>query len=173
MKWRSSLRLRVAEPMDSSVSSPGGLLHSAIVAAPIDVSRLISLAQADGVGALSVFLGTVRDLNDGRPVTGMDYEAYEAMAASELAAVAREVCAATPGLRVTIEHRIGALAIGEVSVAIVAAHAHRGPAMDGSRAIIESLKQRVPIWKREHYVDGDRAWVDPTKSASTPTAGQH
>lgn len=147
-----------------------GLLHSAIVTAPIDVSALIAIAQAAGVGALSVFLGTVRDLNDGRPVTGMDYEAYEAMAASELAAVAREVCDTTPGLRVAIEHRIGSLAIGEVSVAIVAAHAHRGPALDGARAIIESLKQRVPIWKREHYVDGERAWVDPTKGAAAGAA---
>ena len=150
----------------ASSSSGSGLLHSAIVTAPIDVSRLIAVAQAAGVGALSVFLGTVRDLNDGRAVSGMDYEAYEGMAASELAAVAREVCDATPGLRVAIEHRIGALAIGDVSVAIVAAHAHRGPALDGARVIIESLKQRVPIWKREHYLDGERAWVDPTKSAT-------
>jgi molybdopterin synthase catalytic subunit len=140
----------------------GTLLHSAVVKAPIDVAALITRAQDAGVGALSVFLGTVRDLNDGRPVSGMDYEAYESMAESELAAVARDVCDATPGLRVVIEHRIGTLDIGDVSVAIVAAHAHRGPAMDGARAIIESLKQRVPIWKREHYVDGERAWVDPT-----------
>ncbi|WP_158514793.1 molybdenum cofactor biosynthesis protein MoaE [Gemmatimonas phototrophica] len=145
-----------------------GVLHAAIVTAPIDVSHLIGTAQAAGVGALSVFLGTVRDLNDGRPVQGMDYEAYEAMAASELAAVAREVCDRTPGLRVAIEHRIGTLGIGEVSVAIVAAHAHRGPAMDGAREIIESLKQRVPIWKREHYVDGERAWVDPTRAGQVP-----
>ncbi len=156
----------------SSSTDATGLLHSAIVTAPIDVGQLIAIAQAAGVGALSVFLGTVRDLNDGRPVSGMDYEAYESMAASELAAVAREVCETTPGLRVAIEHRIGTLAIGEVSVAIVAAHAHRGPALDGARAIIESLKQRVPIWKREHYVDGERAWVDPTKGgAGIPAAG--
>ena len=150
----------------ASTTSESGLLHSAIVTAPIDLSHLITVTQAAGVGALSVFLGTVRDLNDGRAVSGMDYEAYEGMAASELAAVAREVCDATPGLRVAIEHRIGTLAIGDVSVAIVAAHAHRGPALDGARAIIESLKQRVPIWKREHYLDGERAWVDPTKSAT-------
>lgn len=151
-----------------SANQSGGLLHAAIVKDPIDVGRLIGLAQAPGVGALSVFLGTVRDLNDGRPVSGMDYEAYEAMAASELAAVAREVCASTPGLRVTVEHRIGTLAIGDVSVAIVAAHAHRAPALDSARAIIESLKQRVPIWKREHYVDGERAWVDPTRAGAPP-----
>jgi molybdopterin synthase catalytic subunit len=150
-----------------------GVLHAAIVTAPIDVGHLITRAQAAGVGALSVFLGTVRDLNEGRPVTGMDYEAYESMAASELAAVAREVCEASPGLRVTIEHRIGTLAVGEVSVAIVAAHAHRGPALDGARAIIESLKQRVPIWKREHYVDGERAWVDPTRSSGHPAPREH
>jgi molybdopterin synthase catalytic subunit len=143
-----------------------GLLHSAIVTAPIDVGALIATAQAPGVGALSVFIGTVRDLNDGRPVSGMDYEAYESMAESELAAVAREVCDRTPGLRVAIEHRIGTLAVGEASVVIVAAHAHRAEACDGARAIIESLKRRVPIWKREHYVDGDRAWVDPTKTGA-------
>lgn len=149
-----------------------GLLHAAIVTAPIDVTALIATAQAAGMGAVSVFLGTVRDLNDGRAVTGMDYEAYESMAATELAAVAREVCDRTPGLRVCIEHRIGTLTIGEVSVAIVAAHAHRGPALDGAGAIIESLKQRVPIWKREHYVEGDRAWVDPTR-LDTTTTGSH
>jgi molybdopterin synthase catalytic subunit len=149
----------------ASPASESGLLHAAIVHGPIDVGALIGRAQAAGVGALSVFLGTVRDLNEGRPVSGMDYEAYESMAASELAAVAREVCDRTPGLRVTIEHRVGTLAIGDVSVAIVAAHAHRGPALDGARAIIEALKQRVPIWKREHYVDGERAWIDPTRAA--------
>lgn len=150
----------------SRIPAPAGLLHSAVTTEPIDVARLISVAQASGIGALSVFLGTVRDLNDGRPVSGMAYEAYEAMAQRELAAVASEVCDVTPGLRVAIEHRIGTLGIGEVSVAIVAAHAHRGPALDGARAIIESLKQRVPIWKCEHYVDGERAWVDPTKPAT-------
>lgn len=150
----------------------GGLLHAAIVTAPIDVGQLTGIAQAAGVGAISVFLGTVRDLNDGRPVSGMEYEAYEAMAASELTAVAREVCDRTPGLRVALEHRIGALRIGEVSVAIVAAHAHRGPALEGARAIIEALKQRVPIWKREHYLDGERAWVDPTKGTTGAPAAE-
>jgi molybdopterin synthase catalytic subunit len=153
-------------------SASAGVLHAAIVHHPIDVAALIARAQAPGIGALSVFLGTVRDLNDGRPVTGMDYEGYEAMAASELAAVAQEVCDTQPGLRVTIEHRLGTLAVGEVSVAIVAAHPHRAEACDSARAIIEALKVRVPIWKREHYVDGERAWVDPTKGASVAPSGQ-
>ncbi|MCO4100890.1 MAG: molybdenum cofactor biosynthesis protein MoaE [Gemmatimonas sp.] len=155
----------------TATSSLHGLLHSAIVTEPIDVARLIATTQAAGVGALSVFLGTVRDLNDGRGVSGMDYEAYESMAALELASVAREVCDRISGLRVAIEHRIGTLDVGDVSVAIVAAHAHRGPALDGARAIIEALKQRVPIWKREHYLDGERAWVDPTRAAARIDVG--
>lgn len=156
----------------STDSPAAGVLHAAIVHAPIDVPALITRAQAPGIGALSVFLGTVRDLNDGRSVTGMDYEGYEAMAASELAAVAQEVCDRQPGLRVTIEHRLGTLAIGEVSVAIVAAHPHRAEACESARAIIEALKVRVPIWKREHYVDGERAWVDPTRSSAMAPSEQ-
>lgn len=147
-----------------------GVLHSAIVQEPIDVARLIACAQASGVGALSVFLGTVRDLNEGRPVTGMEYEAYEPMAASELAAVAEEACRQIPGLRVALEHRIGYLPIGDLSVAIVAAHPHRAPAIEGARLMIETLKQRVPIWKREHYVDGERVWIDPTNGRAQPPA---
>lgn len=143
--------------------STSGVRHVAIVTAPIDVGALLSRAQAPGVGAVSLFLGTVRDLNDGRPVSGMEYEAYAPMAESELRAIAEETCARIDGLRLVVEHRVGTLEIGEASVAIVAAHAHRAQAMDGARDVIESLKQRVPIWKREHYLSGDREWIDPTK----------
>ncbi len=143
-----------------------GVLHVAIVSAPIDVSALMSRAQAPGVGAVSLFLGTVRDLNDGKPVSGMEYEAYAPMAEAELRAIAEETCGRIPGLRLVVEHRVGTLAIGEASVAIVAAHAHRAQAMDAARDVIESLKQRVPIWKREHYLSGDREWLDPTKGRS-------
>jgi molybdopterin synthase catalytic subunit len=143
--------------------SESGVLHVAIVSAPIDVAALLARAQAPGVGAVSLFLGTVRDLNDGRPVSGMEYEAYAPMAESELRAIAEETCGRVAGLRLVVEHRVGTLEIGEASVAIVAAHAHRAQAMDAARDVIESLKQRVPIWKREHYLGGDREWIDPTK----------
>lgn len=146
------------------MSSTDGVLHAALVDGAIDLGRLYQQVQDAGVGAVSLFVGTVRDVNDGRAVTGMDYEAYASMAASELRAVAVEVCAQIPGLRVALEHRVGTLSIGEASVVIAAAHAHRGPAIEGARLIIEALKHRVPIWKREHYADGERAWVDPTAS---------
>lgn len=139
------------------------VLHVAIVSAPIDVGALLSRAQAPGVGAVSMFLGTVRDLNDGRPVSGMEYEAYGPMAESELRTIAEETCGRIAGLRLVVEHRVGTLEIGEASVAIVAAHAHRAQAMDGAREVIEALKRRVPIWKREHYLNGEREWLDPTK----------
>ena len=139
------------------------VVHVAIVTEPIEVGALLTLAQAPGVGAVSVFLGTVRDHNDGRPVSGMEYEGYVPMAVSEMRAIAEESCARIEGVRLVVVHRVGTLEIGEASVAIVAAHAHRAQAMDAAREVIEALKQRVPIWKREHYLSGDREWLDPTK----------
>jgi molybdopterin synthase catalytic subunit len=98
-------------------------------------------------------------------VSGIDYSAYAAMALHELTAIVAEAEATYPGAQVVCEHRTGSLGLGEASVAIAAAHAHRAPAFDACRFVIEELKRRVPIWKREHYVDGTRAWVDPTAVA--------
>lgn len=139
-----------------------GVPHVAIVNGPIDITRLTSYVEDSGVGAISLFLGTVRNLNDGRQVTGIDYEAYQPMAERELQAIVRETCDAVPGLRLAVEHRVGVLVVGDVSVAIAAGHARRAPAMAAAQRVIETLKLRVPIWKREHYVDGERRWVDPT-----------
>lgn len=136
--------------------------HIAIVDAVIDVAKLMAHVESPSVGAISLFVGTVRHHNDGRQVTGIDYEAYQPMAEHQLRAVAIEACEALPGLSVAIEHRIGTLVVGDASVVIAAAHARRAPALAGAQRIIEVLKQRVPIWKREHYVDGERRWVDPT-----------
>ncbi len=145
------------------------VLHIAVITSPIDVSALLATVAAPSAGATSLFVGTVREVNEGRAVTGIDYEAYQPMAESELRAIAEEACTTIPGLRVAVEHRVGTLLVGDVSVAIAASHAHRAPALDGARQIIEALKQRVPIWKQEHYVDGARAWVDPTSSVAAPT----
>jgi molybdopterin synthase catalytic subunit len=98
-------------------------------------------------------------------VTGIDYSAYDAMAERELRAIADEATERWPGLRLSIEHRLGTLAVGEASVAVAAAHARRAAAFDGARYVVEQLKRRVPIWKREHYADGTREWVDPTATA--------
>lgn len=137
--------------------------RTAVVTRPIDCPALLAEVASDAFGATSLFVGTVREVNDGRAVTGMEYASYEAMAAAELARIADEAALVfgTPAL--VIEHRIGTLGLGEASVAIAVSHAHRAPALDATRYVIEQLKQRVPIWKREHYTDGTREWIDPTK----------
>ena len=138
--------------------------HARIVRDTIDAAALLARVSRGANGALILFVGIVRDVNDGRGVTGIEYSAYEAMARSELEAIAAE-CTARFGADVAVEHRLGELAIEEASVAIAVGHAHRGEAYDASRWVIEELKRRVPIWKREHYVDGTRDWVDPTGRA--------
>jgi molybdopterin synthase catalytic subunit len=101
-------------------------------------------------------------VNDGRGVTGIEYSAYEGMALSELESIAHEsVQRFAPG-DVAIHHRLGTLLLEDVSVGIAVSHAHRDEAYALSRWVIEELKRRVPIWKREHYVDGTREWVDPS-----------
>ncbi|HWJ39982.1 MAG TPA: molybdenum cofactor biosynthesis protein MoaE [Candidatus Limnocylindrales bacterium] len=142
----------------------------AIVTREIDVAVLIAEVQSSDFGAVSVFAGTVRDVNDGRSVTAIDYSAYTSMAESELAMIIAEAQDRFGVSAVVVEHRVGALAIGDVSVAIVAAHAHRAPALDCTRFVIDEIKQRVPIWKREHYTDGTREWIDPTISRGIATA---
>jgi len=141
------------------------MIRTALVTHVIDGSALIGEVSADSHGATSLFLGTVRDVNDGRAVTGMEYTAYDAMASRELARIAAEAAEKFDGIALVIEHRTGTLALGDVSVAIAAAHAHRAAALDATRHVIEELKKRVPIWKREHYTDGTREWIDPTLGA--------
>ena len=140
------------------------MTRAEIVMHAIDAAALIAEVASDGNGATALFLGTVRDVNDGRAVTGMEYTAYGVMAARELAKIANEAAERFCGATVVVEHRVGALQLGEVSVAVAAAHPHRGSALDAARFVIEELKRRVPIWKREHYADGTREWVDPTRS---------
>jgi molybdopterin synthase catalytic subunit len=138
--------------------------RTAIVSHAIDVASLIGDVASHANGATALFLGTVRDVNDGRAVSGMEYTAYDAMALKELGKIACEAAERFGGVTLSIEHRVGVLALGEVSVAIAASHPHRRDALDATRFVIEELKKRVPIWKREHYADGTREWVDPSSS---------
>ena len=133
-----------------------------LVSHPIDVATLTSEVAGDGRGAISIFLGTVRNTNEGRAVDGIDYSAYDAMAVAEMNRIVAEAVDRFAGVEVALEHRTGTLKVGDVSVAIACAHAHRSPALDATRYVIEELKKRVPIWKREHYLDGTSEWVDPS-----------
>jgi len=135
-------------------------IRTAIVTEPIDTAGVLREVESAANGASILFVGTVREENDGKSVDSMDYTAYVAMAEREMAAIAGEAAEKFSGTFVVIVHRIGELAIGEASVAIATSHAHRDEAYSASRYAIEQLKKRVPIWKREHYVDGTREWVE-------------
>lgn len=135
-------------------------MRVAIVEHPLDPTALLAEVADLGSGASTLFVGTVRRTNQGRPVTGIDYSAYEAMAHREMETIAREAEERFGTPHIVVEHRLGTLALGEASIVIAVSHERRAAAMDAQRYLIEQIKARVPIWKREHYVDGDRAWVD-------------
>lgn len=146
-------------------------MYSAIVDSRIDVSALLERVASVSNGASVLFMGTVRDVNDGRSVTGIEYSAYRSMAERELASIIDEAAARTGSTNIAVEHRLGDLRIGECSVAVVVAHPHRGLAFEGARYVVEELKRRVPIWKREQYLDGTREWVRATSSEAHFTEG--
>lgn len=131
---------------------------------PILLDRLLTRVAGSGRGGIASFLGVVRNHHDGRAVTGLEYSAYEPMAEAECDRIVAEATARWP-VSVALEHRLGRLEVGEVAVGIAAAADHRDAAFEACRYLIEQVKTRVPIWKREGYVDGSTEWVDPTRSA--------
>ena len=137
-------------------------MRATLVRTRIDLSALLEEVASTAIGATILFVGTVRETNDGRAVSGIEYSAYEPMAVRELDAILAEAVTRFRTADIVVEHRLGELGLGEASVAIAVAHAHRAEAYEASRYVIEQLKRRVPIWKREAYIDGTREWVDPT-----------
>jgi molybdopterin synthase catalytic subunit len=137
--------------------------RASIVDGAIDPASLIEEVSSRQYGAISIFVGTVREVNEGRSVSAIEYSAYKSMARAELERILDEAVERFGISALVVEHRIGLLGLGEVSVAIAAAHPHRASALDSTRYVIEEIKKRVPIWKKEHYADGTREWVDPTR----------
>ena len=130
---------------------------------PLDLAELMDTVTAPDRGGVVTFVGAVRDHHHGRGVTGLSYSAYEPMAESVCAAIKAEAERRWP-VRVALVHRLGDLEIGEAAVAIAVASAHRDEAFAACRYVIEEVKRRVPIWKRERFVDGTEEWVDPTQA---------
>ena len=125
---------------------------------PLNIATLVTRVQAPDRGAVTFFLGLVRDHHAGRMVTRLEYSAYPPMAEAECARIVSEA-EARWAVRVAVEHRIGPLEIGDAAVAIAAAAAHRDEAFAACRFVIEEVKRRVPIWKKEFYADGTVEWV--------------
>lgn len=126
---------------------------------PLDPAAVLGLVGDPGDGAVLLFLGTVRDRNEGRRVVAIEYDAYVPMAEQILAAIAREAAARYGTPRIAVGHRVGELAVGEVSVAIAVSSTHRAEAFDAARYVIEEIKRRLPVWKRERHPEGDARWV--------------
>ncbi|HEY0018214.1 MAG TPA: molybdenum cofactor biosynthesis protein MoaE [Longimicrobium sp.] len=126
---------------------------------PIDPARMLGGALTPADGAALLFWGVVRQENDGRAVSQLEYSAYGPMAQREMLRIADEARERFGTGAIHVVHRVGRLEIGEASVAIAVASPHRAEAYEASRYVIEQLKQRVPVWKREGYVDGQTEWV--------------
>jgi molybdopterin synthase catalytic subunit len=133
----------------------------AVTSAPLDLAGLSAAVHAatTGDGAVATFVGLVRDHNQGRQVKYLEYEAYEPLAVRTMHQIVDETQGTWPAVRLGVHHRVGRLAIGEASVAIVAASPHRADAFAACRYAIERVKQIVPIWKRE-YFDGGDVWLE-------------
>ncbi len=137
---------------------------------PLDLAGLIAEVTAPDRGGIAAFVGTVRDHNQGRQVAGLEYSSYGAMAEAECGRIVGETERRWP-VRVALRHRIGLLAIGEAAVAIAVAGAHRDETFAACRHVIEELKRRVPIWKRERYADGSVEWVGAGPAADLTASG--
>lgn len=137
-------------------------VHADIVEHPIEPTSVLDRVGGDADGAVILFLGVVRNHADGRSVTGLRYDAYLEMAREVLREIVGEVARKMGSTEVATVHRVGELEVGEVSVAIAAASPHRAEAFDASRYVIEEIKKRLPVWKKERYVDGDASWVEGT-----------
>ncbi|HEY7613183.1 MAG TPA: molybdenum cofactor biosynthesis protein MoaE [Gemmatimonadales bacterium] len=142
---------------------------------PLDLTALVARVEAAERGAITSFVGLVRDHHAGRGVTRLEYSAYGPMAEAECARIVAEAEARWP-VRIALAHRVGALAIGDAAVAVAAGAAHREESFAACRFVIEEVKRRVPIWKKEFYADGAVEWVgvggtlvgDPHAGSSRP-----
>ena len=133
--------------------------------ARFDIEPLRAQLLHEAAGAYASFEGRVRDHNDGRPVLGLRYEAYAALASAEGQRIVEEAVARFAITGVHCVHRTGDLAIGDLAVWVGVSAAHRGAAFDACRFVIDEVKSRVAIWKHERYADGDLQWLHPDPTA--------
>lgn len=127
---------------------------------PIDCDGLKKSMHTMGAGAIVVFEGHVRVKNEGRQVTLLEYEGAAELATNEFTKILHELRRQFDVLHVRCVHRLGKLQVGDVAVWIGVASEHRGDAFEACRFLIEEVKNRIPIWKKEHYVDGDSGWIN-------------
>ena len=129
--------------------------------APIDHVKLVEGVRSKNAGAVCSFLGTVREMTGDRRTASLDYEAYPEMALKKMAELESEARTRWPVLEVAISHRVGHLELGEISVVVAVSCPHRHDSFDACRWLIDTIKELVPIWKKESWADGSEEWVHP------------
>lgn len=125
----------------------------------LDVQACIAMVQSPEVGGIDVFIGTVRNQTKGKEVIRLEFEAYASMAIQQMQHIAKQAKEKWSVLGIVIHHRVGVLQVGDIPVIIAVSAPHRGDAFDACRYIIDTLKQTVPIWKKEVFADGE-VWVN-------------
>lgn len=140
-----------------------------IVESAIDLSEVTRAVTRPTAGAVAVFSGVVRNHNEGRPVTLLEYSAYESMAEKQMHRIGEEIAAEHPGCVLAAHHRVGRLEVGDIAVLCAASAVHRGEAFTACRQLIDRIKHEVPIWKREHGPSGAYwvGWADARCTAHT------
>ncbi|MRG91051.1 molybdenum cofactor biosynthesis protein MoaE [Polyangium spumosum] len=138
----------------------------------LSLDEVVQIVARPEAGAIATFLGVVRNTNDGRSVSLLEYEAYGTMAEAEFARILEELEREIPEVRVAATHRIGALHVGDAAVVCAASAPHRGEAFRACRELIDRIKARLPIWKREHGPDGPY-WVGWEDARCAPDHGEH
>lgn len=139
---------------------------------PLSLDEVMAHVSRPGAGGIATFVGVVRDESDGRAVTRLDYSAYAAMAKREMTAIADELEKEIEGVRVSAIHRVGSLGVGDAAIICAASAPHRGEAFKACRELIDRIKARVPIWKREYGPDG-AAWVGWVDARCAPDGHEH
>jgi molybdopterin synthase catalytic subunit len=147
----------------------GGVIVADVTEEPLNGADLLGLVGRESDGAVLLFEGRVRDHNHGRSVSCLHYEAYHGMADRVLRDIAGEALSRTGASAIGVRHRVGSLEPPTVSLVVAVAAPHRRPAYDASTYVIEELKKRLPLWKREEYADGTSRWLGG-HSPSTPDA---
>lgn len=131
----------------------------AVTDQPIDIQACLDAVQSERAGAVDVFIGTVRNHNNARNVVRLEYESFDSMAIRKMTELAEEAARRWPVEKIAIVHRKGVLSIGDVAVVIAVATPHRAESFEACRWVIDTLKQVVPIWKKEIYDDGEE-WLE-------------
>ncbi|RLB55705.1 MAG: molybdenum cofactor biosynthesis protein MoaE [Deltaproteobacteria bacterium] len=142
------------------VAGGGPVALVAIRDTPLSLDECLTAVLHPGAGGVALFVGTVRDHADGKPVARLDYEAHPELAEKEATRVLAKITEEMPGVRLAMTHRMGQLRVGDLAVVVAASSAHRGDAFDACRLVIDRVKETVPIWKKEWGPDGEAHWVN-------------